>query len=693
MRDAIAVLLVVVLGCAGLGCAPPNSAKPYPKTEVPDTGAKPEPSKDEAGPAKPSPGIVRYFDREVDLEPFLVGFPFGRYRPSLRTGALFYYALGDRYTLEMAPLERKGARWDLQAGTPISDVDWSKRSLWSLHHHAATQSLWLHADAANDEVMNLWRLDLASGALEQVTHHDYVYGLGFSEDENTIAYLPRSGTKAPFRSCLRLRDVKTGDEREVVCDTPALTFTWSAIRFSPDGKEVYFNAQSKGDRNREQLVRVQLDAAKPKVEVLTNPRARRSTLEALEGWSGDELIYLANDDGFANLHAWSRKTRRSRALTHFTEDIASAHLTDAGVIAVHRTPAGSTVVRVDAATGAVTASTRMPGTVDVIDGFGARALLTQESPDIVFQALELDATASEPKPAIVAEPDAALQPRVVACKATAVQIPTFDLDPKTRKPRQLHAFLLEPRQPLADASQRLGLVTAFYGGDNAFSEFDQIMCAAGFTVVSPSVRGSSGFGRDFAALNDRDLGGDEIVDLFHVARWLEQRAGLDARHIGVYGGSHGGYATMRAMTFPPGTNGRNEDYAFGFGMSHAGFSDIKSFHDKCNIPDWVVLESGDPSKPADLARMKDRSPLTHVSRLQFPILLTHGSNDWRVPVQESRQFAQAAQAAGLPITYVEFEGQGHRIEGLALQVKAFQARFDFLMAVAKAAMPAASDAG
>jgi dipeptidyl aminopeptidase/acylaminoacyl peptidase len=212
------------------------------------------------------------------------------------------------------------------------------------------------------------------------------------------------------------------------------------------------------------------------------------------------------------------------------------------------------------------------------------------------------------------------------------------------------------------------------------------MCAAGFTVVSPSVRGSDGFGRDFHALNDRDLGGDEIVDLFWVARWLEERAGLDARHIGVYGGSHGGYATMRAMTFPPGTNGRNESYPFGFGMAHAGFSDIQTFHDKCNIPDWVVLESGDPSKPADLAKMKDRSPLSHVDRLQFPLLLTHGSNDWRVPVDESRQFAKKATAAGLPITYVEFEGQGHRIEGLALQVKLFQARFDFLMAVANAAL-------
>jgi len=40
------------------------------------------------------------------------------------------------------------------------------------------------------------------------------------------------------------------------------------------------------------------------------------------------------------------------------------------------------------------------------------------------------------------------------------------------------------------------------------------------------------------------------------------------------------------------------------------------------------------------------------------------------------------------VSFVEIEGQGHRIEGLALQVQVMQARFDFLMAVAKAASAA-----
>lgn len=660
-----------------VGCAPPNKAKPYPPALPAGDDATVESTNSVEPPAAEKKGLVAYFERTIDLEPFLVGFPYSRFQPSLRTGKLFYLSIGDAYALRMLDVKQPGQAWDLAGGTTIGNVDWSKRSLWSIHHHAPSDSLWLHADAANDEVMNLWRLDVKTGALEQVTKHDYVYGYGFSEDEKTVAYLPRHGKSAPFRSCLHVRDVASGEDHEVVCDDAKLPFTWSDIRFSPDAQTVYFQAQSKGDRNRVQIVRVDLSAKKPRVETITDVRARRSELDVLEGWSGDDLVYVANDDGFSNLYKVSSKTKATRKLTAFTEDIASAKLTDSGVVAVHSTPAGSTLVLVDPVSGKQLAERKLPGSADVKDGFGARAFVTQEAPDIVFEAFELDLSKRAVEPRQVATIDPSLREATVACKATAVKIPTFD--------RELHAFLLEPVKPLEDPKQQLALITAFYGGENAYSEFDQILCAAGFVVVSPSVRGSSGFGRDFHALNDKDLGGDEIVDLFHVARWLEARTGLTARRIGVYGGSHGGYATMRAMTFPPETNGRNELYPFGFGMSHAGFSDIKSFHDACNIPDWVVLESGDPKRPADLAKMKDRSPISHVQRLQFPLLLTHGSQDWRVPVDESRKFAKKAKELRRPVSFVEIEGQGHRIEGLALQVQVAQARFDFLMAVARAA--------
>jgi dipeptidyl aminopeptidase/acylaminoacyl peptidase len=274
---------------------------------------------------------------------------------------------------------------------------------------------------------------------------------------------------------------------------------------------------------------------------------------------------------------------------------------------------------------------------------------------------------------------------VIHCKAEAVKIPTFDNDPATGRRRELHAYVLRPLAPQTDPSRRLALIRAFYGGENHYSAFDQIMCAAGLTVISPSVRGSDGFGKAFAALNDRDLGGAEIVDVFEVARWAAATMGLEPRQIGVFGGSHGGYAVMRALTYQDAP----ERFPLGFGMAHAGFSDTLTFHRATNIPDWVILEAGDPAVPADLAEIRDRSPLGHVDRLQAPLLLTHGESDSRVPVAESRQMAAKAKELGKPVTYVEFAGQGHGIEGLARQSELYQARFDLLQQVAAGGAPKA----
>lgn len=675
MRTPLFVVLAL------LACAPPNPARPYPTTEPPagDAGAP------------QSAGVVRFFDRDVDLRPFLAGFPYERWMPSLRTGRLFFLHTGERYTLEMLDIAGDDPR-GLSRAVQVSDVDWSARSLWGVHHHAAADTLWLHADAGNDERMNLWTLDLRTGSLAQVTDHDYVYGLGFRDDDTQLAYLPRGGKTAPYRSCLHLMDVATRAAREVVCDSPALSFTWSSPRFTPDGKTVLFNALQDGDRNRVQVVAVDLTAARPSLRVLTDPRVARTDAELLEGWvDGDTALMVANDDGFRNLYSLSLRTGSMKRLTRFAEDLTSAALTDAGVVGVHRSPLGSTLVVLDPRTGKLRDQRALPGTADVLDGHAGRFVAVQEAPDLPFE-LQVTALSSGPRgPAIgrgwgLGLGDT-LRAALVRCRAEAVKIPTFDRDRATGKPRELHAFVLTPLDRQPDPARRLALVESFYGGENRYSAFEHIMCAAGLTVVSPAVRGSDGFGKAFAALNDRDLGGDEIVDLFHVARWAERTLGLAPRQIGVFGGSHGGYATMRALTFPPETNGRNESYPFGFGLAHAGFSDIARFHDACNIPDWVVLESGDPARPDDLARMRDRSPINHVDRLQAPLLLTHGAADWRVPAVESRSFAERARALGKPVTYVEFPGQGHHIEGLARVTELYQARFDFLQRVAAGGAP------
>jgi dienelactone hydrolase len=682
--------LIPSLALSLFACLPPTSATPYPTAE-PAEGVEKEPS------AELSPTQVKFRDRVVDLGPFLEGFPYTQFSAEIEHGKLFFLQTGDRYVLRSLTLPEAGAApLDLAAAEAVTEVDWSTRSLWSLHEHPATQTLWLHADASNDEHMNLWRIDMRLPASqrqpEQVTFADYVYGWGFSQDEERkqIAYLARSGQQAPYRTCLRLLDAndpkrKNGDQ-EVVCDTPQLSFTWSSPRFSPDNKRVYFAAQVDGDRKRVQIVEVDLRVERPQAKPITDTAVSRSTPGILDGWvDDDQLIYTSNEAGFGDVYSWSRRTRKTKRLTNNTQEMLGAELVRIGsthaVLVAHGTPAGSTLEMIDAIDGERLGHAEVPGKLAIVDAHQGRAIWSQVAPDKVYEAHLASFTragSSESSPlelrndTLVRLPES-LESELVRCVPEAVKIPTFD-------DRQLHAYVLRPKSPPPDG-EAVAMVRSFYGGDNEWDQYDHILCAAGITVVSPAVRGSSGFGKDFAALNDRDLGGDEIVDLFWVARWIEEQLHVPSTHIGVYGRSHGGYATMRALTFPPQTNERNESYAFGFGLAEAGFSDIVAFHDATNIPDWVVLEAGDPAVPGDLARLKDRSPINHVDLLGAPIFLLHGGNDWRVPVAGSRAFVEAAKAAGKTVVYHEVDGQGHHIEGQGRIVEAWQARLDFIESV------------
>ena len=81
--------LVAASGLAS--CAPPIAATPYPNAE---------PAPGELGePAPPEPGVVRYFDRDIDLRPFLSGWPYRKLDLDLDTGRLYYVETGEAYTL------------------------------------------------------------------------------------------------------------------------------------------------------------------------------------------------------------------------------------------------------------------------------------------------------------------------------------------------------------------------------------------------------------------------------------------------------------------------------------------------------------------------------------------------------------------------------------------------------------------
>jgi dipeptidyl aminopeptidase/acylaminoacyl peptidase len=635
---------------------------------------------------------VEFRGRSIDLRPYLQGFPYGGWNASFGAGRLFYFQNTPEGRFLMTQPLREG-RIDPAAGRRVHDIDWSRRSFWRIEHDSVRGGMIVFGDERNDERINLYRLDVESGSLRQVTDVPYIYGWDLSQDRERIGYVARYGSAEPYRNCLRILDLRTDESRDVACEEASEhRMVWSAVDFAPGDRGVVLRVNRAGDRNQGNLVFVDLTGAAPEMQVLLPRGVSRFALHTLREWAApDRFYYVSDESGYANVYEYDLGARTSRAVTRETEEAGFRPIEVGGrklLLVTRQRPYESEMVVLDPATGEELGREVVAASLGTL-GFDERNrfLVSRTSAASPFQADEMRIELEGGRAVWRMEPRIRLPERLAEaieqCDVERVRFPTFDADPATGERRMLHAFLMTPKRPRGNPAERLAVITSFYGGGNTFDTRAQIFCEAGIAWLSPAVRGSSGFGKEFMALNDGDLGGDEIVDLFHAARFLEARLGLEPWQIGVAGGSHGGYATMRALTFPPTTNDRNDEYPFGFGISHAGFSSIVTFYDATNIPDWILLEAGDPATERE--KLLDRSPLTHVERLRAPLLLTHGSNDNRVGVGESRQFAERARALNRPVTYVEFPGQGHGIQGLENQVRDFRVQLDFLSGVVRAA--------
>lgn len=649
-----------------------------------------EPATDEPAFVLPDPDpatSATFGDRTIDIAPHIAGFPYRSFRPLEELGVLlFKHETPEGLFLMKLPL-RDVPNW--ANAVQVNDIDWNTRNMHGMEPLPKENAVLFTGDEDNREEFDLYKLFLDDGRIEKLTDVPYVYGRGVDHARDRLFWVARypagdDPENPGYRSCLEGMPLAGGEVQSVVCDGDAampegLGFSWTGLSFSPDGAWVYARGNLSNDRNQSNLIRIRLEGDLV-VEQMTES-IKRTSVGAEDDWlDNGRFVYVDNGSGYLNVGVGNHGDGTLTPITNHEEDIREVAVLRAGptpmILTVIGRPWENELQLLDAQ-GRVLAKRVLPENLYLLHHRRNVAYFYATSRSTKMRILKL--SASEYGGFILSPwfgiPDE-LAAAVDHCEVSRVEIPTFDTDPSAGTTRKLHAYFSKPKNPPAEGAPKLVGITGFYGGGNTWSTTAQILCQAGIAQLSPAVRGSWGFGAEFYGLNDGDLGGDEIVDLHYAAKWLQETHGYEPRHIGVHGGSHGGYATMRALTFPPETNGRNSDFDFGWGVSFFGFSDIKTFYETCNIPDWVLLEAGDPATEPD--KIRDRSPLHHVDKLTCPILLLHGENDLRVPVQESRQFAAACEKAGKDCTYLEFEGQGHGLNGIENQVRVYRAWFDYL---------------
>ena len=218
------------------------------------------------------------------------------------------------------------------------------------------------------------------------------------------------------------------------------------------------------------------------------------------------------------------------------------------------------------------------------------------------------------------------------------------------------------------------VVMVVHGGPEArfaprYDPFIIRLVAAGIAVVAPNVRGSAGWGRRFVSLDDRRLRLNSVRDLTAVHASLAER-GVDASRVAVIGGSYGGYMTLAALAFYPDL--------WAAGIATVGISSLVTFLENTSPYRRRVREVEYGFLETDRDFLIEASPMTHVDRIQAPLMLIHGANDPRVPVSEARQLHASLVARGVDSELLVYDDEGHGLAKRANRLDALPRMLAFL---------------
>jgi dipeptidyl aminopeptidase/acylaminoacyl peptidase len=381
----------------------------------------------------------------------------------------------------------------------------------------------------------------------------------------------------------------------------------SGARFTPDGRGVYLVTNRDGEF--EQLRRV--DLASGAVELLTGHIPW--DIDSFDcSNDGHYLAWVANVDGISRLTVINMATR-----SEILPPLPDGRIGRIG-----------------------------------FDRAGKRLALSMESaqsPRDVF-VLELERNAVVRYTQSEAGPVDPLQ--FVA--AELVRYPTFDRE--RGKYRQVPAFVYRPKPGMPGPHP---VLIDIHGGPESqavpvFTPFTQFLVREmGFVVITPNVRGSSGYGKTYLNLDNGEAREDSVKDIGALLVWIGLQKDLDAKSVFVSGGSYGGYMSLASMV--------NFSDRLRGGIDVVGISNFVTFLESTSAyrRDRRRPEYGDERLPEMRSYLQRISPLTNAARISKPLLVVQGLNDPRVPASESQQMVAKIRARGGEVWYLAAKDEGH----------------------------------
>ncbi|GAK11351.1 LOW QUALITY PROTEIN: acylamino-acid-releasing enzyme [Geomicrobium sp. JCM 19039] len=220
----------------------------------------------------------------------------------------------------------------------------------------------------------------------------------------------------------------------------------------------------------------------------------------------------------------------------------------------------------------------------------------------------------------------------------------------------IEGWLLKPFGFQEDHSYPL--ILEVHGGPHAmygyafFHEL-QVLAGKGYAVLYTNPRGSYGYGQTFVDAVRGDYGGNDYTDLLSaVDQTVDAYGWIDADNIGVTGGSYGGFMTNWIVSHTNRFKAAVTQRSISNWLSFYGVSDIGYFFTKWEIGAHLLE---DPEK------LWNHSPLKYAKNVETPLLILHGEQDLRCPIEQGEQWFQTLKHLGKETEFVRFPNANHEL--------------------------------
>ena len=224
----------------------------------------------------------------------------------------------------------------------------------------------------------------------------------------------------------------------------------------------------------------------------------------------------------------------------------------------------------------------------------------------------------------------------------------------------IHGYITLPKAALE--GKKVPMVVNPHGGPQGirdswgFNPETQLFASRGYATLQVNFRISGGYGKEFLRAGFKQIGRAAMDDVEDGVRYAIAQGWADEDKIAIYGGSHGGYATLMGLVKTPDL--------YTCGVNYVGVSNIETFFS--SFPEyWKPLTEMvkqiwyDLDNPEERAIAREVSPVYQVDKIIKPVYVVQGANDPRVNINESDQIVTALRAKGMEIPYMVKYNEGH----------------------------------